>query len=185
MHELGYSKEIIKELNAVLSKVDDEQVEELVEDILKANKIFVAGSGRSGLSAKAFAMRLGHLGLKVAVVGETVTPDFKDGDLLISCSGSGETKGQLIMVEKAKSLNGIIALLTISNNSSIGKLADSVVVINAPSPKASENYLTSIQPMASLFEQSLLLVLDIVILKLMDRLKISSEEMFKKHVNLE
>ena len=37
------------------------------------------GAGRSGLVAKAFAMRLMHLGLEAFVVGETITPALNKG----------------------------------------------------------------------------------------------------------
>ena len=43
----------------------------------------------------------------------------------------------------------------------------------------------SVQPMGSLFEQSLLICLDYVILILMDKTQITAEEMFARHANLE
>ena len=49
------------------------------------------GAGRSGLAAKAFAMRLMHLGFNVYLVGETTTPAVQPDDLVIAVSGSGET----------------------------------------------------------------------------------------------
>ena len=51
--------------------------------IRKDRRIFVAGEGRSGFSAKGFAMRLMHLGYTVYVVGETITPALREGDLLV------------------------------------------------------------------------------------------------------
>ncbi len=47
--------------------------------------------GRSGLAAKAFAMRLMHLGISSYVVGETISPAIYDDDCIIAISGSGET----------------------------------------------------------------------------------------------
>lgn len=182
---LEYSRTVLKELDAALGTVKDEKAEELADMILNAGTVFVSGAGRSGLMAKAFAMRVGHLGIPAAVVGETITPSFRQGDLLVICSGSGETRGQKIIAEKAKSLRGKLALLTIEPLSSIGVISDCVIEIAAPSPKASENEGNSVQPMASLFEQSQLLVLDIVILKLMSKLKMDANEMFQRHVNLE
>jgi len=72
--------------------INKDSVNKLIEDILNANAIFLMGAGRSGLVARAFAMRLMHLGLKVYVVGETTTPAVKRGDLVIAISGSGETR---------------------------------------------------------------------------------------------
>jgi 6-phospho-3-hexuloisomerase len=177
--------ELIQEISVSLHSVDDEQANALVDEILKAKKIFVAGSGRSGLSSKAFAMRMMHMGLPVYVLGEIVTPSLQEGDLLIVCSGSGTTQGNVIMAEKAKELGGKVALITIAPGSIIGGIADLELFIRAPSPKLEKQYFNSIQPMGSLFEQCVLLVLDIVILKLMKRRNISSDEMRFNHVNLE
>ena len=58
-----------------------------------ARTVFVAGSGRSGLAMRSFAMRLIHLGLSAHVVGETTTPRITDRDLLLIGSGSGSTPG--------------------------------------------------------------------------------------------
>ncbi len=185
MKSLQYGKDIAQEIENVLSLVDDSEAEKLVSLILDSGKVFLSGTGRSGLAARAFAMRLGHLGITSAVVGDVTAPCLSSGDLLIVCSGSGETKGQLVMVEKAKKLGGKIALLTINPRSSIGSLADATIHITAPTPKVPVNRVNSIQPLASLFEQCLLLVLDAIVMKLMDKLKKNSDEMFALHANLE
>ena len=44
---------------------------------------------------------------------------------------------------------------------------------------------TSVLPMGSLFEQSLLIFLDILVMRLMERQKIVSATMFERHANLE
>ncbi len=54
----------------------------------------------------------------------------------------------------------------------------------AESPRAVGG-VVSCQPMASLFEQALWLLLDTIILLLMERIHTSSEEMFSRHANLE
>jgi 6-phospho-3-hexuloisomerase len=89
------------------------------------------------------------------------------------------------MAEKAKKLGGEIVLVTIAPDSLIGKIADIELYISAPTPKLDKQRSSSIQPMASLFEQCVLLVLDIVILKLMKRMNISAGEMLRRHVSLE
>ena len=73
------------------------------------------GAGRSLLMLKALAMRTIHIGLKVHVVGDVVTPALKNGDLLFLASASGETASLVNVATKAKQLGGtIVALLTIS-----------------------------------------------------------------------
>ncbi len=181
-----YADIVLKELQTTLSQIDDAKADALAESIVAAGKVLVAGAGRSGFAVKSFAMRLMHMGLDAYVVGETVTPNLEAADLLIIGSGSGETESLVTMAKKAKGLQAKLALVTIFPQSSIAQAADIVVTIPAPTPKSKvENNFTSIQPMGSLFEQSLLLFLDIVILKLMEKKSKDSDTMFKRHANLE
>lgn len=59
--------------------------------------------------------------------------------------------------------------------------------IPAPSPKAAGGGadVKTIQPMGSLFEQSLFLLLDAIVVMLMRRAGVTSEQMFKNHANME
>ena len=76
--------------------------------------------------------------------------------------------------------------MSINPESTIGKMANVIVKIDAPSPKAvKEGDIVSIQPMGNLFEQSLLLYLDILVMVLMDRMNINKDNMFARHANLE
>lgn len=170
-------KVIIDELSRTLSGIDRKQQEQMADEILKAKHIFVAGAGRSGMMARCFAMRLMHMGMKAYMVGEVVTPSMQEGDLLIITSGSGTTGSLVKMAEKAKVLNGRVGLITIYPESTIGKMADVVVQINAPTSKSKiDTGVTSIQPMGSLFEQSLLICLDFIIRILMDKTGINRQK---------
>src|SRR3954469_18485535 len=104
---------ILKEIETVLSQVEEDQLQELAAQLQKAKRIFVIGEGRSGLMAKSFAMRLMHLGVAVFVVGETITPAIGKGDLLVAVSGSGTTKSVVWTAEKTQSLGcRVIAVTT-------------------------------------------------------------------------
>jgi 6-phospho-3-hexuloisomerase len=186
MKVIDYTNQVVAELAWVLRSLDESSVNKIIDMILGAKEIFVCGAGRSGLMAKGFAMRMMHLGLTSFVVGETVTPNIGNDGLLLVCSGSGETASLLMHAQKAKKLGAKIALITINPQSTIGLLSDAVVEIKAPSPKltvASE--FKSIQPMGSLFEQSLLLTLDLIVLGLMEASGQDSDGMFGRHANLE
>lgn len=177
---------IARELAGSLDAISPEEGERLVEAILKAGQVFVAGAGRSGFMVKAFAMRLMHLGHASFVVGETVTPNIGKDDLLLIGSGSGETGSLVSMANKARRIGAAIAAVTIFPESAIGKIADIVIAVPSPTPKGSAaTAFSSVQPMGSLFEQSLLLFLDSVILRLMERDGRDSGMMFARHANLE
>jgi 6-phospho-3-hexuloisomerase len=185
MNSTDYLTKILEELSLSTNLISKEEAEQLVNSILEKEKVFVAGAGRSGLMAKSFAMRLMHMGIDAYVIGETVTSTFEKGDLLIIASGSGETKSLVSMGEKAKDIGGTIAAVTIFPNSTIGKMAD--FSVNLPgSPKDQKNgVLKTIQPMGSLFEQTLLLFFDSIILRYMDKKGLDSDKMYGKHANLE
>ena len=125
-------------------------------------------------------MRLMHVGKTVYVVGETTTPAITVGDLLIFGSGSGRTAGLLAAAETARHQGAQILLFTTDATSTLAGLADHRVVI--PTPSLREG---SLQPMGSLFEQSLLILCDSLILKLMQRTGVDATQMLERHANLE
>ncbi|WP_053217848.1 6-phospho-3-hexuloisomerase [Virgibacillus senegalensis] len=184
MRTAAYTEIILDELKTTLQSVNDEQVEHLVNAILNADKVLVAGGGRSGFMGKSFVMRMMHLGLDPYVVGETVTPNLLPEDLFIVGSGSGETKSLAAMTEKAKDIGATVAAVTTNPESTIGKIADITIEIPAQA-KADSSSGKSIQPMGSLFEQSLLVLFDSVILRIMERKDMQSSKMYGRHANLE
>ncbi|GGI17843.1 6-phospho-3-hexuloisomerase [Gottfriedia solisilvae] len=185
MQTTQYLTEIIKEINLATDQIPDDAAEKLVDAIVQSNKIFVAGAGRSGFMVKSFAMRMMHMNLDSYVVGETITPNLEKGDMLIIGSGSGETKSLISIAQKAKSLGGVVVLVSIFPESSIGKLADITITLPGSPKDKSKNHYQTIQPMGSLFEQTLLLLLDAVILRYMEKMGLDSQTMYGKHANLE
>lgn len=165
--------------------IAENEAAELVERLLQARQIFVAGAGRSGLMMRAFAMRLFQLGLRAYVVGETVTPGMGPEDMLIIGSGSGETRSLVSVAEKATSLGGTVTLITLVPESTIGRLSALTVKLpGSVKDRAGQPYPT-IQPMGALFEQTLLLFGDAVVLRLMELRQDNTATMYGRHANLE
>ena len=182
----AYISQILDELRGTMRHVRNDSAEKLVDAIIDTQRIFVAGAGRSGLAMKSFAMRLMHLGFDTYVVGETVTPSITEKDVLLIGSGSGSTSSLVTSANKADAIGATICLITIDENSPIGQVAEVILTIPAPTPKIDRDLsFRSVQPMGSLFEQSLLLTLDAIILLLMERTGKTPESMFTRHANLE
>lgn len=181
---MKYAEKITEEIKDVVYQIKVDQMQKIVADILQSTRIFVAGQGRSGFMMKSFAMRLMHIGFEANVVGETVTPSIKKGDLLIIGSGSGETESLVAMSLKTKELGAKVAVVTTNANSTIAKQAETIVKLKAQA-KGDESSTSTIQPMGSLFEQCLLICLDSVILILMDEKKKDGNIMFTRHANIE
>ncbi|WP_018932992.1 6-phospho-3-hexuloisomerase [Gracilibacillus lacisalsi] len=185
MQTTQYMLTVIDELKRTANLTKDEEAEQLLDVMTQAKRIFVAGTGRSGFMGKALAMRLMHINLEVYVIGETVTPSIEKNDLLIIGSGSGETNSLLVMAEKAKNIGATVAVVTTSPESSIGNLANVSVKIPAKAKAEKDSEHDTIQPMGSLFEQSLLLFYDSLILRLMKNKELQGSSMYTQHANLE
>lgn len=179
-----YSKVILNELWETLGAISEQTITEVVEHIVTAPRIFVAGTGRTGFMMRAFAMRLSHLGFRVYVVGETTTPAIVASDLLLVGSGSGETKSLVITAQGASDLEAKVVSFSTIVVSSLANLSDVCCIIPAKAKNDNCDFM-SIQPMGSLFEQSLLILLDSIVLALMERAGSSSSDMYQKHANLE
>jgi 6-phospho-3-hexuloisomerase len=191
---LKTSKEVIKNIQNVLDKVDENQVDEFLKKIGRSKTIFLVGAGRSGIVAKAFAMRLMHLGFNVHVVGETITPAIKKEDLLIAVSGSGKTKSTLTVVKTAKKHGATITSITSFPRSPIARLSHTVVVIKGRRKgKNILDYITGqlsgghepLTPLGSLFELSTMIFLDSIITRLMKIFREDEISMLDRHSNLE
>ncbi|MCM3693912.1 6-phospho-3-hexuloisomerase [Neobacillus niacini] len=179
-------KAITSELASVIGSIDETQTEEVVKYIVNAPRIYVKGVGRSGFMMEAFAMRLMHLGFNVHVIGNATTPGARKGDLLIVGTGSGETGGLISYANKARKIGLKMITVTSFVDSTLGEMADVVLRIPSPTPKSTKiSEITSIQPMGTLFEQSLLICLDILIMDLMESKSANAEQMFGNHANLE
>ncbi|WP_392558871.1 6-phospho-3-hexuloisomerase [Orbus mooreae] len=177
------SKKIVQELDAVLSSIDAEQINQLISQLLTAEKVFIIGVGRVYVSLSAMAKRLNHLGIKTWMVGDINEPPITDKDLLLVGSGSGESLFPKNIALCAKKYNAKIAHLTSSPQSTIAQMADVVVDFHCNSK--SGNGIATIQPMTTLFEQSLLLFGDLICLELVRQKGLTLEEVAKNHANLE
>ncbi len=176
---------ILNEISTVLSKVNDNEVDLMIDQILKANKIVVCGAGRVGMAIRGFGMRLGHFGYNAFTLGDSTVPSIAEGDLLIVASGSGETQTVFDLVSIASKNKCNIVAVTGNVESRIAKLANVVVKITAPSKtKAVENFV-SVQPMTTLNEQCLGIFFDAVCLKIMDKTGETHDTMWARHSNLE
>jgi 3-hexulose-6-phosphate synthase/6-phospho-3-hexuloisomerase len=188
------SQKITKNINEIISKVSNKETKEAVKNIIRAQRVFIFGAGRSGLVAKAFAMRLVHLGKEVYFVGDTITPAISEYDVLVVVSGSGETSSVLHVVQAAQSKKTKIVTITSNKKSSIGKISSVTIELKTKLEESkTDNYLIrqlvekrkKVMPMGTLFELSTMIYFDSIIPVLMDDLGVSEKYMKGKHTNLE
>lgn len=180
-------KLILEELTQAACEIEEEQVEAFADKIIGAGKIFVAGAGRSGCAASAFANRLMHLGFNVYYVGEITNPPITKGDLLIIGSGSGTTAGLVAKAKKAVSMGAAVATITISPENTIGQMSDAFIRIPGTTRLLQEEGTASAsrQPVGSMFEQLSWLVYDSVVMTLREKTGQTNDDLIARHGNLE
>ena len=182
------SQTIQEEVKRLVSQVDSDQVDAVIAAISQAERIFVAGKGRTGFQMSAFAMRLAQMGIPTHCVGEVTTPKLGEGDLLLLGSSSGETASLVNYAETAHKEGAYIAVITANLSSKLAQEAQALLELPAINHKISRNEegnFSSIQPMGSLFEGALGVVLNTMVIQLMDRLGIDELGMISRHANME
>ena len=155
------------------------------ETILAADQVFFVGVGRVLLSLQAIAKRWAHLGIKTHFVGEITEPAITDRDLLIVGSGSGTTLFPAGIAQKAHQIGAKVVHIGSNPNSGLKDIAAFMVRIPVRTKYYLDDEIDSEQPMTSLFEQSLLLLGDIVAKMIIDRRHLDMKALWQYHANLE
>ncbi|MEM0493558.1 MAG: 6-phospho-3-hexuloisomerase [Candidatus Thermoplasmatota archaeon] len=172
---------IHKKLNIILKNIPHSVISEACSLFFEANRVFVYGAGRSGLVAKAFAIRLVHLGFQTFVIGETIGAPVKKGDLVVIVSGSGETIPAVMTSEIAHNIGATVLVITGSSKSRITKYA-TICICLEPDDNDEKKKLA---PLGTLFEASAWVLLDGLIAELMDRKGETERSMQLRHATLE
>jgi len=186
--------EIIDNVNVIAEEIDENTIMQMMDTITSCNNVFVLGVGRSGLVAKAFAMRLMHLGISVYVVGETITPAIHKDDCLFAISGSGETSYIINTALIAKKRGAQIIAVTSYADSTVGVMADLIMQIKGRTKidiekdydmRQIKGNHQSLAPLGTVFEISTLVFLDGLIAELMQKMDKTEDDLKEKHNVLE
>lgn len=188
MSEITYSETaalVLSELKTSLDAIDPESVEKLIAAVEAAEQVFFVGVGRVMLSLQAIAKRWAHLGIRTHLVGEITEPAITKNDLLIVGSGSGTTLFPAAIAQKAHQLGAKVVHIGSNPNSPLREIAEFMVRIPVRTKYYLEDEIDSEQPMTSLFEQTLLLLGDVIAKMMIDRRKLDMKALWQYHANLE
>ena len=178
--------DVLDELRRTLDSIDPASVERLAQAILEADQVFFVGVGRVLLSLQCVCKRLAHLGIRAHSVGEITEPAITEKDLLIVGSGSGASLFPLGIAKKARSAVGCRIVHIGSNpNSEMKDIADFMVRIPVRTKFYLEDEIDSCQIMTSLFEQSVLLLGDILAKIIVEQRQLDMKALWQYHANLE
>ena len=173
------------DLEKVFARLEPGVEAGLVDAIVAARRIAIYGAGREGLQMDGFAMRLFHLGLDVHVIGDMTVPPLGAGDLLFVSSGPGASNIGDALIAVAREASARIAVVTAQPEARTPSKADVVFHIPAQTMANDQSGALSVLPMGSLFETAQMVLFEIIVLALRDRLGESAETMRERHTNLE
>ena len=177
---------VLDELKRTLDSIDTKSLEQLTRAILDADQVFFVGVGRVLLSLQSVCKRLAHLGIKAHYVGEITEPAITKNDLLIVGSGSGASVFPLVIAKKARSaVDCKIVHIGSNPNSEMKEICDFMVRIPVRTKFYLDDEIDSCQIMTSLFEQTVLLVGDILTKMIVEQQQLDMKGLWQYHANLE
>jgi len=182
---LEVRKLVLCELETSLGSISEEKIEQLIDLVLNSRKVFFVGVGRVLLSLEAIAKRWAHLGIDTHIVGEITEPAITADDVLIVGSGSGTTLFPAGIAKKAHTIGAKIIHIGSNPNSELKDIVALMVRIPVRTKNYLDDEIDSEQPMTSLFEQTLLLLGDIVAKMIIDRKHLDMNSLWQYHANLE
>lgn len=175
----------LDELRAVCAALEDADLAAAVTEIVAAKRIALYGVGREGLQIKGLCMRLHHLGLTAAMVGDMTTPPVGAGDLLIVSAGPGGFSTVEALMGVARAAGARTLVVTAQPSGSAARAADLILPIPAQTMADDRGGGHSVLPMGSLFEGAEFVVFEGLVLAVRDRLGITPDQMRARHTNLE
>ena len=182
-HEMA--RTAISEIDGVLARTAVDAAERMCTEILKTRRIACYGVGREGLMMKALCMRLMHLGLDAHFVGDMTTPPVGSGDLLMASAGPGAFSTVLALQDVAHRAGARVMIITAQPGGDAPQKADIVIELPAQTMANDRSANTSLLPMGSLYEAAQLVFFDLVSILLREKTGQSSEQMRRRHTNLE
>lgn len=168
---------ILEEIAKSLDEIPDEVVDQTIDALAAARKVFIYGAGRSGLAGKFFAVRLVQLGLDVHFVGDMTTPIVGEGDLTIIISNTGETMSAVQTANISRRLGSNVVGVTSEPSSKLAHASNLVVCI----PQVCNGDKKEQAPLGTLFENSAVIFFDSLIPPLMKILEQDESAMRHRH----
>lgn len=177
-------RQILAEIDRVLSRVSEAEVTALCDAILSARRVVVYGLGREGLVMRSFAMRLMHLSFDTSVVFDMTTPPVGCGDLFLVSCGPGYLSTVEALIGVARGAGARVLMLTAQPEAPLPQGADLLVCLPAQTMVESEAS-SSPQAMGSAFEQALWILFDALVPRLQAATGQTADDLRRRHTNLE
>ena len=168
---------LVGEISKAVASIDANDQNGFVDLLVDKKKIFIYGSGRSGLVGQFFAVRLVQLGLDVHFVGDMTTPIIGKDDLTILVSNTGETVSAVQTANIARRMGSHVVSVTSKRHSKLAHASNTVILIPTNGGPGASEYA----PLGTLFEDTVILFFDSVVPCIMKRLGKTESDMRKRH----
>ena len=179
--------DVLAELDRTLASIDPAQIERFRDEILRARQVFFVGVGRVMLALQCVCKRMAHLGVRAHCVGDITEPAITDEDLLVVGSGSGGSLFPLGIARRARAVAPGATIVHIGSNPNSGMrdVADFMVRVPVRTKFYLEDEIESCQPMTSIFDQSVLLLGDVLAKMIVEERGLDMKALWRHHANLE
>jgi 6-phospho-3-hexuloisomerase len=174
----------LQEITDAVRSVPDSELDEVVDELLRARRIACYAGGREGLVMRGLVMRLFHAGLDVHYVGEMTCPAVGSGDLVVLSCGPGRISMVEALANVAKHDGARVLYLTAQPQNPPAGRADKVVTITAQT-MADDRESAAVLPMGSAYEIGLFVLVDLVTNRVRKLRAESVDELRSRHTNLE
>lgn len=164
-----------KKCHETAASVSDEDREKLAKLVTDNRKVFIYGSGRSGLVGQLLAVRLVQLGIDVHLIGEMATPIIGRNDLTLLVSNTGETASVVNTANIAGRIGSYVVCFTSDPKSKLAHASDMVILMK--SGEIDQKYA----PLGTIFEGSVLLFFDSFVADLMEKFDTDEAQMKSRH----
>jgi|GEM_PF-3646546 6-phospho-3-hexuloisomerase len=160
------AQELLDEITGMLTMVDPGTYTSLVNHLLSAKSVVVAGDGRSRYVMGTFARRLSQMGRTVSVEGESAERSAGRGDILLVASLTGERGALTGLAESARRAGARVCAFVGEISSVLSSHADYVVAIAPQTRTPFESIAGAGRASALAFDEALMIYLDAVLLSL-------------------
>lgn len=168
---------LLGRLGKLLAEDRSREIADATDIVVSAKKLFVYGVGRSGVAARAFAIRMVQLGLECFFIGETITPVVGEGDAVLIVSNTGSTMSANQVANIARRVGAKVISVTGHRTSKLSHASNVVLLIETDT----DPNRPRLAPLGTLFEDAALILLDGVVAEVMGRLGQTEADMRGRH----
>ena len=174
------AQELLDEMTATLSMQDTTVYKSLVNHLLSAGNIAVAGMGRTNYVMGAFARRLAQLGRKVSVLGEAAYKRPGKGDVVVVGGLQGSRGPVTVFAESARDHGATVYAIVGEQSSILASVANYVIPLAQHTKTPFGSVGAGERSNLFTFDETAMLYLDVAVRGLQEVLGISPEVLAKE-----